>query len=555
MTNSELISLVDMLRTLPHETEWVEFKLNNDAPEEIGEYISALSNSACLHGNDAGYLVWGIEDSSHAIMGTTFKPKQARVGNEELENWLSHHLNPRIDFYFHECICAGREVVVLQIYPTRHAPVKFRGESYIRIGSYKKKLKDFPEKERKIWILGEKADWSAGICADASINDLDSDAIALARQKYKQKHPKFAVECDAWDDTVFLNKAKITIQGKITRSAILLLGKDESEHFISPSVAKISWILKNDKNVEQDYEHFGPPFLIQVDAIYSKIRNLKYRYLLDNTLFPTEVTKYEPYVIRESLNNCIAHQDYELNGRIIVVEFPDEILFTNLGTFIPGTVANVIEQDSPQEYYRNPFLANAMVNLNMIDTQGGGIKHMFSLQMERYFPLPGYDLTDKDKVKVRITGKVIDENYTRLLMKHTDLDIKTVILLDKIQKKERISRDDASRLKKGKLIEGRFPSVYVSDRIAATTGSKADYIKNRSFDDSHFKQMVVDYIKKFGTASRKEIDQLLVDKLSNVLTDVQKRHKIRNLLHTMSIKDNLIYNESAGRKSIWKVRN
>ena len=553
-TNNELIAIVDELRALPHETEWVEFKLSNDTPEEIGEYISALSNSAGLHGKDAGYLVFGIEDHTHSVKGTSFKPKQTRIGNEELENWLSYHLNPRIDFRIWECTYDGLSVVAIQIDPAHHIPVKFHGEAYIRIGSYKKKLKDFPEKERKIWITSKKEDWSAGICSDATLEDLDAAAIAKAREKFKQKHPKFAAECSAWNDAVFLNKAKITIKGKITRTAIILLGKDESEHFISPSVAKISWILKNDKNIEQDYEHFGPPFLIHIDSVFNKIRNLKYRYLLDNTLFPTEITKYEPYVIREALNNCIAHQDYELNGRITVVEFPDEILFTNLGSFIPGTVANVIEQDSPQEYYRNPFLANAMVNLNLIDTQGGGIKRMFSLQIDRFFPLPDYDLDDTSKVKVHITGKVLDENYTRLLMKHANLDIKTVILLDKIQKRERISNKDAMGLKKQKLIEGRFPSVYVSDQIAATTESKADYIKNRPFDDVHFKKMVVDYIRKFGSASRSEIDQLLKDKLSNVLTDLQKKHKIRNLLHAMSAKDNLLFNESAGRKSVWKIR-
>ena len=553
-TNNELIAIVDELRALPHETEWVEFKLSNDTPEEIGEYISALSNSAGLHGKDAGYLVFGIEDQTHSVKGTSFKPKQTRIGNEELENWLSYHLNPRIDFRIWECTYDGLPVVAIQIDPAHHIPIKFRGEAYIRIGSYKKKLKDFPEKERKIWITSKKEDWSAGICSDATLEDLDAAAIAKAREKFKQKHPKFAAECAAWNDAVFLNKAKITIKGKITRTAIILLGKDESEHFISPSVAKISWILKNDKNIEQDYEHFGPPFLIHIDSVFNKIRNLKYRYLLDNTLFPTEITKYEPYVIREALNNCIAHQDYELNGRITVVEFPDEILFTNLGSFIPGTVANVIEQDSPQEYYRNPFLANAMVNLNLIDTQGGGIKRMFSLQIDRFFPLPDYDLDDTSKVKVHITGKVLDENYTRLLMKHANLDIKTVILLDKIQKRERISNKDAMGLKKQKLIEGRFPSVYVSDQIAATTESKADYIKNRPFDDVHFKKMVVDYIRKFGSASRSEIDQLLKDKLSNVLTDLQKKHKIRNLLHAMSAKDNLLFNESAGRKSVWKIR-
>jgi len=226
-------------------------------------------------------------------------------------------------------------------------------------------------------------DWSAGICEDATVEDLDQTAIDRARNNYKKKFPHKSADVDGWDEITFLNKAKVTIQGKITRAAIILLGKDESEHFLSPSLAKISWLLKDDHNIDKDYQHFGPPFLLAVDAVQPNIGHLKYRYLLDNTLFPTEVTKYEPYVVREALNNCIAHQDYELRGRITVVESPDDVLFTNLGKFLPESIEQVIAQDSPPEYYRNAFLAQAMVNLNLIDTQGGGIKKMFSLQMAR----------------------------------------------------------------------------------------------------------------------------------------------------------------------------
>jgi len=554
MNNDELIKLIDDFRKLPKETEWVEFKVNNDTPDEIGEYLSALANSACLHNQIAGYLVFGIENKTHAVVGTSFHPRSAKIGNEEIENWISRLLNPRADFRIHEFVYDGRTLVVIEVDPAHHIPVKFKNEAFIRVGSYKKHLKDYPEKESKIWRKKEKHDWSAEICEGASLDDLDPAALARARENYKRKHPSKAADADAWDDVTFLNKAKITIQGNITRTAIILLGKDESEHFLSPSVARISWILKGEHNVEKDYEHFGPPFLLNIDAVYAKIRNLKYRYLLDNTLFPTEVTKYEPYVIREALNNCIAHQDYELRGRLTVVENPDDLLFANLGSFLPESVEKVIEQDSPQEYYRNSFLAQAMVSLNLIDTQGGGIKKMFSLQMNRYFPLPDYDLSDPQKVKVRITGKVIDEKYTRLLINKTDLDLKTVILLDRIQKREPISKDDASQLKKAKLIEGRVPNLYVSAPIADVTGKRAEYIRNRSFDDEHYKKLVISYLKKYTSASRQDIDALLWSKLSDVLDDTQKKNKIRNLLTSLSRKDKIIKNAGSDRAPKWVLR-
>ncbi len=553
MNNRDLITLINELRSLPKETEWAEFKVNNDAPDDIGGYISALANAACLHNQSAGYLVYGIENKTHNVVGTVFRPRTAKIGNEEIENWLARLLNPRVDFTFYECDYDGRHVVVIKIDPAHHIPIKFKNEAFIRVGSYKKHLKDYPEKERKIWLKKEKDDWSAEICEDATLDDLDPSAIARARENYKRKYSAKAVDVDAWDDITFLNKAKITIQGKITHAAVILLGKDEAEHFLMPAVARISWILKNEQNVEKDYEHFGPPFLLNIDAVFGKIRNLKYRYLLDNTLFPTEVTKYEPYVIREALNNCIAHQDYELKGRITVVENPDDILFTNLGSFLPETVENVIEQDSPQEYYRNAFLAQAMVNLNLIDTQGGGIKKMFSLQMSRYFPLPDYDLSDPGRVKVRITGKVIDEKYTRLLIGKTDLDLKTVILLDRVQKKETVSREEAVLLKKMKLTEGRYPSLYVSAPIADATDRRAEYIRNRSFDDEYYKKTILAFLTKYGSANRQDIDKLLANKLSDALSEQQKKNKVSNLLGHMSRKDKTIKNKGSAKKPKWTL--
>ncbi len=193
--------------------------------------------------------------------------------------------------------------------------------------------------------------------------------------------------------------------------------------------------------LEKDYHHFGPPFLLNSNRLFGKIRNLTYRYMRDNTLFPTEITQYDSWVIRELLHNCIAHQDYSMQGRIIVVEEESSLLFSNLGSFLPQSVENIISFDAPPEYYRNLFLADAMVNLQMIDTIGSGIKRVFSLQRNRFFPMPDHDLLDPHRVKVRLSGKILDENYTRLIMSKTDLALMDVI----------------ARLKRAKLIEGRRP--------------------------------------------------------------------------------------------------
>ncbi len=134
------------------------------------------------------------------------------------------------------------------------------------------------------------------------------------------------------------------------------------------------------------------PILLAGDRLLTRIRNLTVRALPSGTLFPLEITQYDPWVIREALHNAIAHQDYRRSGRIIVIEFPDRVLLTNVDDFLPGDVETVIRQDAPQAIYRNPFLADAMVELNLIDTQGGGIKRMFEAQRRRSFPLPDYGL-------------------------------------------------------------------------------------------------------------------------------------------------------------------
>lgn len=551
---AELQKMLDELLRLPAETEWVEFKCNNDKPDEIGEYISAIANGAALYGKKAGYIVWGIKDSTHEIVGTSFESKRSKVGNEALENWLLRLLNPRIDFTIYEFKHNGLPIVLFEVQAANSTPVRFSGEAYIRIGSYKKKLKDFPEKERKLWQApsGTHEDWSAQVVDAASLADLDPQAITFARTQYKEKHPQHAAEVDGWDDTTFLNKVKVCIGGKVTRAALLLLGREESAHFLSPAQARITWILRDEKSIEKGYQHFDTPLILAGDKVLAQIRNLTVRHLPSGTLFPHEVTQYDPWVMRETLHNCIAHQDYTMHGKINVVETPGSLLFTNLGSFIPGTVEEMIRSDSPPEVYRNPFLAQAMVNLNMIDTIGSGIKRMFMRQRERSFPMPDYDLDDPQKVAVRLTGQVLDENYIRLLLSQTELDLMDVIALDKVQKRRPIDNETFKRLKARNLIEGRRPNLFVSAKVAVATGDKSTYAKNRGLDKTVFKALVVSFLGKLGEAKREDLDRYLRGNISDALSPEQKTHKIRNLLQEMRREGSLMC-KGHGLGAIWKL--
>jgi ATP-dependent DNA helicase RecG len=544
-----IIQLFDKLLSLPNETEWLEFKKNNSDPKLMGKNISALANSACLQNKPKGYLVFGIEDHSHHVTGTTFDPYSQKVENQNLLFWLTQGLNPKIGFQPHLLDYQGKRIVLFEINRAVNQPVTFLGKAYIRIGSSTTDITNHPDKARAIWNC-RMPDWSAEICPRATLDDLDPEALQKARKEYLIKFPAKAAEVETWTDCQFLNKARITIQNQITHAAILLLGKPESAGFLAPAVAKISWILKDTQNQEKDYEHFAPPFLINVDRVFNKIRNLTLRIMPGGKLFPIEISQYDHWVFREALHNCIAHQDYPLHGRIIVMETPDSVTLTNCGGFLPGSIENVIRQDAPQEIYRNPFLADAMVNLNMIDTQGGGIKKMFLSQRNRLFPLPDYDLSKPDGVAVRIRGQIIDEKYSQLLTERADLDLWTVILLDKVQKNISVSKEDHLFLKRLKVVEGRYPRLFISAPVAAVVDQKAEHILNRGLDRQYYLDLICELIHKHQPVTRRDIDRLLVNKLPGILTEEQKSIRIHNLLYTLK-KMGKIKNEGSKHSPKW----
>ena len=555
MTEAQLLRLLEELRAMQSENEWVEFKKaeRNFDFDDLGKYFSALSNEANLKGQSLAWLVFGVEDRTHSIVGSQYRQETGAL--QRLKHEVSNHITQQISFaeIYELLLPEGRVVLFAIPAAPRGIPLAWKGHFYGRDGESLVALS--LEKLERIRRQAP-VDWSAEICEGATLADLVPAAIAKARAEYKEKMSGSserisATEVDSWDDTTFLNKAKVLAGGRITRTAIILLGSPEAERFLSPAQAKMSWILRDKDNAMIDYVHFAPPLLLNTEALFAKIRNLTYRYLPDNTLFPTEIKQYDSFVIREALHNCIAHQNYELHQRINVVERPDELIFSNAGHFIPGSLKAVLAHDAPQDYYRNPFLVSAMVNLNLIDTAGSGIIRMFKLQRERLFPLPDYDLSDPAQVKVRIIGKVVDEKYTRALIEHRNLSLETVVLLDKVQKQQRLNKDEYKVLKEQRLVEGRYPNIYVGVGVAKATGDKEKYILNRAFDDSHYKDMILAFIEEYGEASRSNLDNLILDKLSDVLSSEQKRNKLRNMLQSMAHNDGTVKNVGGRKNSCW----
>jgi ATP-dependent DNA helicase RecG len=543
MTEKELQNYLK--KNYPFENEkceWKEFKslksaVSGRAGDDVISYISAIANM------QGGNLVIGIQDQTHIVVGiqefadySIDNIKYRTLGN-------CPNLNPDL-FKVQEFITVDTNKKVWVFHIPKH---QFRLPVYAHKKTWQRIDDNLVEmtKARLDSILTQvqvNEDWSKVIIQDATIDDLDQDAIRKARVEFKKRNPKYAEEVDNWSDIDFLNKSKLTIKSKITRTALILLGKDESEHYLDSSV-KIRWNLKTIDNQDKDFEIFSIPLLLSVDELFKKIRNLKYRYLRDGTLFPDEVLRYEPYTIRESLNNAIAHQDYSKGARINVVEFEDDhLIFSNYGSFLPKSVEDVVLNDTPEEVYRNPFLVEAMKNLDMIETQGGGIRKIFNFQKQRFFPLPDYSFDD-NKVKVTITGKILDENFAKIIIKNSNLGLDEIILLDKVQKHKEISETEFRHLKKAKYIEGRRPDIYLSYDIIDSTNDEnlqAEYLANRSFDDSHFKEMILECLKKWGKTKRDKIDKLIIPKLSNALSDEKKKNKVTNYLSALRIEGKIV---------------
>ncbi|MFZ3089773.1 MAG: ATP-binding protein [Nitrospirota bacterium] len=551
MTEKELQKYIQEL--FPKENESCEWKAFSNLKHNVSgckgddviSYVSAIANMR------GGNLIIGVEDKILNIAGIRnfhdYTPENlpARMAGN-----CTHFVTEGLYVETHTATDTNKTVWIIHI--PKHAPRKpviAHKQAWQRLGDNLVKL----TVEREDIILSEPLsnieDWSADIVHGATAEDLDPAAIATARENYKNKFPEQAKDVDRWDDITFLNKAKVTRKGKITRTAIILLGKTESEHFISPAEAKIRWLLKDAKGNDKDYHIESCPLLLAVDKIYAKIRNLKYRYIKDGTLFPDEVDRYEPFVIREAINNCIAHQDYTKGGRINVVEMEDQLIFTNLGSFIPGSVEKVVKEDAPEEHYRNKFLATAMFNLKMVDTAGGGIRKMFNYQRERFFPMPEYDLSG-GKVKVTVIGKVLDLDFARVLARNSDLALDEIIMLDKVQKKKKLTQAEEKHLRNRKLIEGRKPNYFISAKVAQQIGQKAAYTKNRPFDKTYYLDLIEKAIREHGYVERNDVDELLWKKLPDWMNDKQKKIKINNLLSELRRK-NRIRNNGNDAKPKW----
>lgn len=531
------------------ETKCLEFKSNYQDADRLGKYISALSNGACLDNKDFGYLYFGVEDETLILLGTSFDVSRIKAkGNQNLEIYLRQYITPKIDFRIEDFYDeSGKRYVVFTIPAAKGEPTCFMNIPYVRIDSSVSDLRPYTEWMRTIY--NSQKDWTAEVIEDATLDDLDKDAIAKAREGYKQRFPNLAKECDGWDDKVFLNKACLTIGGKITRATLLLVGKETAAYKLN-HIAQIVW------KCFQDGQMFGDiytiPFIRTTSELLGRIRNYRFKIYPKDSLIPAEVWKYDTESILEGMHNSIAHQNYEAGARIIVTEKQESLTFQNDGNFYDGDYKQYITGEKTPKSYRNPALVKAMVNIKMIDTQGYGIHKMFQSQKDRYLPMPDYDLSTSNEVVLNLPGTIIDKNYSLMLLANQNLTLTDAVLLDQVQKGHSIGSEAIAMLRKRKLIEGRLPHIYVSKNIAQAIDQKVEYSKHKGLADKKCEALLLDSLKDHGSLSKKEIEMLLWDVLSDQLDDKQKKTKVYNILRKLR-ESGKVVNKTIGNKSLWSL--
>ncbi len=394
MTETELLSLLTSLRLEKHETEWLEFKHNNEDPETIGRDISALANAAALLGKDHSFFVWGIQDKTHEVLGTTFQPRQAKVGNEELESWLSHHLSPRLDFRFHGFSAEDKAVVLLINPPAQHTPVRWKETAYIRVGSYTKKLNDYPEKERSLWLqLSEKRFESQiavqSVSDDEVLSLLDYDLYYRLTQQPLPTAKTGILERLAKEKMVVPRQEHFDITNF---GAILFARRFSDFETLGRKAVRVvdytgSSRIKGGKEFVAD-SGYAAGFEALITYIKSRLPNNTY--IAEALRVESEV--YPGIAIRELIANAIIHQDFSMVGDSPMVQiFDDRLEITNPGKPLISTLRFIDEP--PQS--RNENLARFMRRVKICEEQGSGIDKVIAAVEFWQLPAPDFSVTER----------------------------------------------------------------------------------------------------------------------------------------------------------------
>ena len=558
---------LDNFRRLPDETEWLEFKearkgFDNDA---LGRYISALSNEANLLKIESGWLILGVKDKinpatgSRSVVGSLYAESADHLNSVKLQ--VLNHTSPSVGLsdpvlVSHPDCMPGARVLMWRIPAAAPGmPVAWKGHYYGRAGQ---SLVGLPlNKLDAIRVQSVMQDWSAVIATD-DWSLLDPAAVQLAQELYKRRHATHSQVLSGLQHrsmSDWLHGLRLAVNGKLTRAALVLLGKPEAAACLGGPTPRLTWVLTDHLGTIQTHQHFDLPLILAMDQLVARLRIIAVNLLPPRQTAPLNLPNYDDWVIREALHNCIAHQDYAQGGRVRVTEAPDSLTFFNLGSFLPGSVERVLSSRQPEQRYRNACLANAMVELDLIETLNSGLPKMFRLQKERFFPLPDFEFGHApNSVSVRIYGKTLDEKYVHALMSTTDLSLEDAILLDRVQKGQPLATEQIKHLRAKNLVGGRGAKIFISAQVAVATGQEVSYVNNKGLDNPYYKARVLDLLT-LGPQPRQKINDLLLPQLpASIQGDARRKAYLKNLLQEM-VRDQQIENAGgATRAAKWQLK-
>ena len=421
MKEKEILSIISDIQASPKECEWIEIKCNNKEPHLIGEYISALANGAAYMGQSRGYLAYGIDDSTHAIVGTEFHPENDKVGNEELENWLAVHLTPRIDFSINEIIIEGKHIVLFIIDSAGNTPVKFDGTAYIRVGSYKKKLSDHPERERKIWQNTKSGYFEnktalGGVSADEVLSLIDYPSFFRLMEIPLPENKSAILEKLAEEKIIIKRQSCYDITNL---GGILFATNLNNFDNLSRKAVRVVF-YKGASRIDAIREQVGAKgYAVGFEGLVEYISaNLPSNEEIGKAL-RKDTPMYPPIAIREFVANALIHQDFSIGGASVMIEvFADRIEITNPGK----PLIDVLRFIDHAPISRNEKLAAMMRRLKICEERGSGIDRAITQCEIHQLPAPDFQ---KGDLFTRVTmiapqpmGKMTKEDKVRACYQH-----------------------------------------------------------------------------------------------------------------------------------------
>lgn len=393
-TSEYLHGLLSELLMLPKETEWVEFKHNNANPEQIGEYISALANSAALQGKQCGYMIWGVENETHEVLGTTFVPAEKRHKQQELESWLLQKLAPKIHFSFHRFLCSEKWVVILEIRSAVYTPVAFDQIEYIRVGSYKKKLKDFQERERELWRIFDRTPFeeliaSEHLSGEEILRLIDYPAYFELTGLPLPEAREGILSRLAEDELIV--ESNIGYWGITNLGAILFARQLKSFGHLRRKSVRLIVYRSNDRTETIREIEGAKGYATGFEGLIETIKSILPQNEIIEQALRKSVPMYPELAVRELVANAVIHQDFSITGTGPMIEiFADRMEITNPGVPLVDTRRFL---DSPPRS-RNESLASFLRRIGVCEERGSGIDKVV-LQTEFFqLPAPVFEQTE-----------------------------------------------------------------------------------------------------------------------------------------------------------------